>query len=256
MSAHGAKTFTPRRPGSPARGTAMNLYVGTSGYSYTKWKGKFYPKDITSQEMLRYYATQFRAVEINSSFYRMPDPTTLKAWAAQVSKDFKFTLKAAQQITHRLRLKNAEDPLRRIIDITRALKQRLGPLLFQLPPNMKKDAPRLSDFLELIPSKLRVAFEFRHASWFDDEVLNLLREHSAALCFAEEDNDLEVPFVATAKWGYLRLRRAEYRDSELKQRIKRMRSQKWGDVFAFFKHEDQANGPRFAKRFLVLAERD
>jgi uncharacterized protein YecE (DUF72 family) len=233
----------------------MNLYVGTSGYSYPKWKGRFYPKDIASQQMLRYYASQFRAVEINSSFYRMPEPATLKGWAADVPEEFKFTLKAPQQITHRLRLKNAEDPVRRFVDVAGALGQRLGPLLFQMPPNMKKDAACLRDSLALLPSQLRAAFEFRHSSWFDDEVLDLLRDHSVALCIAEEDNDLQVPFVATAKWGYLRLRRAEYRDSELKERIKRMRSQKWTDAFVFFKHEDEAKGPRFAKQFLTLAER-
>lgn len=233
----------------------MNLYVGTSGYSYPKWKGKFYPKDIPSQQMLRYYASQFRAVEINSSFYRMPEPGTLRSWATEVPEDFKFTLKAPQQITHRLRLKNAEDPVRRFVDVAGALGQRLGPLLFQMLPNMKKDAARLRDFLALLPSQLPTAFEFRHASWFDEEILDLLRGHSAALCIAEEDNDLKVPFAATAKWGYLRLRRAEYSDSELKERIERMQSQKWTDAFVFFKHEDQANGPRFAKKILTLAER-
>ena len=120
---------------------------------------------------------------------------------------------------------------------------------------MKKDAARLRDFLALLPTRLQAAFEFRHASWFDEEILDLLRGHSAALCVAEEDNELQVPFVATANWGYLRLRRAEYGDSELKERIKRMRSQKWTDAFVFFKHEDQANGPRFAKQFLTFAER-
>lgn len=232
----------------------MNLHVGTSGYSYPKWKGKFYPEDLPSSEMLRFYSSHFGAVEINSSFYRMPDPATLKSWATEVPRDFLFALKAPQQITHRLRLKNANEPVARFIDVAGALGQHLGPLLFQLPPNMKKDASRLRGFLALLPSALHVAFEFRHASWFDDEVFRLLRGQAAALCFAQEDNDLEVPFMATANWGYLRLRRAEYGDSELKECIKRMRKQKWTDAFVFFKHEDAATGPRFARRFLALAK--
>lgn len=232
----------------------MNLHVGTSGYSYPKWKGKFYPEDLPSSEMLRFYSSHFGAVEINSSFYRMPDSATLKSWATQVPRDFLFALKAPQQITHWLRLKNANEPVARFIDVAGALRQHLGPLLFQLPPNMKKDASRLRDFLALLPSGLRVAFEFRHASWFDEEVFGLLRGQAAALCFAQEDNDLEVPFMATANWGYLRLRRAEYGDSELKECIKRMRKQKWTDAFVFFKHEDEATGPRFARRFLALAK--
>lgn len=231
----------------------MNLYVGTSGYSYPKWKGRFYPKDLPTSEMLRFYASHFRAVEINSSFYRMPDPSTLKSWAVEVSEDFVFALKAPQQITHRLRLRAADDAVKRFINVACALKQRLGPLLFQLPPNMRKDAARLRDFLALLPSQFRVTFEFRHASWFDEEVFGLLRDHSAALCIAEEDNDLKVPFVATADWGYLRLRRAEYRAAQLKNRIDRMQSQNWSDAFVFFKHEDEAKGPRFARRFLSLA---
>lgn len=232
----------------------MNLYVGTSGYSYPKWKGKFYLKDLPASEMLCFYASHFRAVEINSSFYRMPDAATLKSWAAEVPKDFVFALKAPQQITHRLRLKNADEPVARFLDVARTLEQRLGPLLFQLPPNMKKDASRLRDFLALLPSAVRVAFEFRHASWFDEEIFGLLRGQAAALCFAQEDNDLEVPFIATANWGYMRLRRAEYGDPALKECIKRTREQKWTDAFVFFKHEDEATGPRFARRFLALAE--
>ena len=233
----------------------MNLYVGTSGYSYPKWKGKFYPKELPAQQMLRYYASHFRAVEINSTFYRMPEPSSLGGWAADVPKDFVFTFKAPQQITHRLRLKNAGDPARRFLNAVSGLRRRLGPLLFQLAPNMKKDAQRLRDFLALLPSRCRAAFEFRHSSWLDEEIFQLLREHSAALCIAEADDDLKVPFVRTADWGYLRLRRAEYTDRELRARLKRIHEQKWTDAFVFFKHEDEGKGPRFANRLLALADR-
>lgn len=233
----------------------MKLYVGTSGYSYPKWKGTFYPKELPSRQMLQYYATHFSAVEINSTFYRMPEPSSLRQWAAEVPDDFVFTFKAPQQITHRLRLKNADDPARRFLDAVSGLRQRLGPLLFQLPPNMKKDAQRLRGFLALLPSQWRAAFEFRHSSWLDEEIFEVLRGHPAALCIADADDDLKVPFVRTADWGYLRLRRAEYSDAELKERLEDIRDQKWTDAFVFFKHEDEGNGPRFASRLLGFANR-
>lgn len=231
----------------------MNLYVGTSGYSYKEWKGTFYPKDLPAKQMLRYYGERFRTVEINNTFYRMPTASVLEAWAEEVGADFQFVLKAPQQITHRQRLKDAGDSVSELLGVARALKKRLGPLLFQLPPNLKKDVPRLRAFLALLPSRCRVAFEFRHASWFDEEVLGLLRDHQAALCVADAENDLEVPCVATADWGYLRLRRPDYGDADLKTWTQRVREQDWKDAFVFFKHEDEGKGPEMAKRFLELA---
>jgi uncharacterized protein YecE (DUF72 family) len=231
----------------------MNLYVGTSGYSYKEWKGTFYPKDLPNKQMLRHYGERFRAVEINNTFYRMPEASVLEAWAGEVPADFKFVLKAPQQITHRQRLKDTGDLVARLLEAARALKERLGPLLFQLPPNLKKDVPRLREFLALLPSQRPAAFEFRHASWFDEEVFGLLRDHQAALCIAEAENGLEVPFVATAGWGYLRLRRPDYGDAELKAWVQRVRGQGWRDAFVFFKHEDKGTGPQLAKRFLELA---
>jgi uncharacterized protein YecE (DUF72 family) len=231
----------------------MNLYVGTSGYSYKEWKGTFYPKDLPNKQMLRYYGERFRAVEINNTFYRMPEESVLKAWAGDVPADFRFLLKAPQQITHRQRLKDAGDLVSRLLEAAGALKERLGPLLFQLPPNLKKDVPRLREFLALLPSRRPAAFEFRHPSWFDDEVFGLLRDHQAALCIAEAEDGPEVPFVATAGWGYLRLRRPDYGDAELKTWAQRVRGQDWRDVFVFFKHEDKGTGPQLAKRFLELA---
>jgi uncharacterized protein YecE (DUF72 family) len=231
----------------------MNLYVGTSGYSYKEWKGSFYPQDMSAKGMLHYYGERFRAVEINNTFYRLPKTSILEAWSGEVPADFKFVLKASRQITHIKRLKNAADSVSYLLEAAGTLKERLGGLLFQLPPNMKKDVPRLRDFLDLLPSQRRVAFEFRHQSWFDEEVFGILRDHRAALCIAEAENDLEVPFVGTGDWGYLRLRRTDYGDVELKTWAKRVREQKWRDVFVFFKHEDEGMAPLMAKRFFELA---
>jgi uncharacterized protein YecE (DUF72 family) len=231
----------------------MNLYVGTSGYSYKQWKGSFYPADIPDKKMLHYYGEQFRSVEINNTFHRMPTVSLLEGWANEVPDSFKFVLKAPQQITHIKRLKDADEAMSYLIDISGVLNERMGALLFQLPPNLKKDLPRLRDFLALLPPQRRVAFEFRHQSWFDEELFALLRKNDAALCIADAENDLDVPFAATAQWGYLRLRRPDYDAAELKRWAKLVRDQGWSDAFVFFKHEDEAKGPFLAKSFLELA---
>src|SRR5687768_14922545 len=163
----------------------MRLHVGTSGYAYKEWKGSFYPEDLPDKQMLRYYGERFRSVEINNTFYRMPKAAMLEGWAAEVPEHFKFVIKAPQQITHIKRLKGAENSVAYLLEVAAVLKERLGPLLFQLPPHLKKDAARLRDFLGLLPADRRAAFEFRHQSWFDDEVFGLLRERRAALCIAE-----------------------------------------------------------------------
>jgi uncharacterized protein YecE (DUF72 family) len=231
----------------------MNLYVGTSGYSYKEWKGTFYPEDLPEKQMLRFYGERFRSVEINNTFYRMPKASVLEAWAAEVPGEFKFVLKAPQRITHIQRLKDTADSVSYLLKVAGALKERLGPLLFQLPPYLKKDAPRLREFLGLLPADCRTAFEFRDQSWFDEEVLGLLRDRRAVLCIAEADNDLQIPFVSTADWGYMRLRRPDYGDVELKAWVDRVRQQNWKDAFIFFKHEDEGKGPQMAKRFLELS---
>jgi uncharacterized protein YecE (DUF72 family) len=231
----------------------MNLYVGTSGYSYKEWKGTFYPGDLPDKQMLRFYGERFRTVEINNTFYRMPKAAVLEGWANEVPADFKFVLKAPQRITHMQRLKNAGDSVSHLLEVSAALKERLGLLLFQLPPNLKKDVQRLQEFLALLPPQRRVTFEFRHQSWFDEEVFGVLRDHGAALCIAEAEDSLEIPFVATADWGYLRLRRPDYGDAELKTWLRRVREQGWQDVFVFFKHEDEGKGPEMAKRLMELA---
>jgi uncharacterized protein YecE (DUF72 family) len=225
----------------------------TSGYSYKEWKGSFYPEDLPAKQMLRYYGERFRTVEINNTFYRMPAESVLKNWAKEVPAGFQFVLKASQRITHQHRLKDADDSVAYLLKVSAALEDRLGPLLFQLPPFLKKDVPRLRAFLALLPKERRAAFEFRHASWFDDETFDALRGHGAVLCIAEAEGDLEVPFVSTADWGYLRLRRPDYGDNELRAWVKKVQDQPWQDAFVFFKHEDEGKGPKLAARFVELS---
>jgi len=218
----------------------MRIRVGTSGYSYREWKGSFYPEDLKSKDMLRYYAERFSSVEINNTFYRMPKASVLESWAEQVPTDFLFVLKASQQITHRKRLKEAGEPLTYLLETAATLGARLGPVLFQLPPNLKKDLDRLRDFVALLPEGHRFAFEFRHETWADDEVHATLRERNCALVCAdtESSGDEGAPIVPTADWGYLRLRRCDYTDAELRAWGDRIRAQPWESAFVFFKHED------------------
>ena len=232
----------------------MRVLAGTSGYSYKEWKGSFYPEDLPASEMLRHYATRLPAVEINNTFYRMPQPKVLAAWAEQVPDGFAFALKASQQITHRKRLKEAGDAVAYFLQTASTLGDRLGPVLFQLPPNLKKDLPRLTEFLALLPPRSRCAFEFRHASWFDDEVFEALRDRSAALCIAE-DEELATPDVATTDWGYLRLRRQDYGERDLEAWAAKILAQAWGDAFVFFKHEAEGRGPALALELSALLSR-
>jgi uncharacterized protein YecE (DUF72 family)/predicted nuclease of predicted toxin-antitoxin system len=235
-----------------SKGHGVNLYVGTSGYAYPAWKGKFYHAKLPAKQMLRYYGEHFRSVERNDTFRGIPKASAVEGWTEAVPADFKFALKAPQRITHIKRLREAGDLVSQFIEFAELLERRLGPLLFQLPPNFKKDVPRLREFLGLLPLKHRITFEFRHQSWFDDEVLAVLREHKAALCISDENADLQVPFVSTADWGYLRLRQLDYDDAALKTWLNRIRAQEWRDVFVFFKHEDEGKGPRFAQRLLEM----
>jgi uncharacterized protein YecE (DUF72 family) len=232
----------------------MNLYVGTSGYAYKEWKGSFYPKDLSEKKMLHFYGEHFKSVEINNTFYRLPKKSVLEAWAAEVPPDFKFVIKASQRITHFQRLNDCGDVMKYLLEVCARLDHRLGPMLFQLPPNFKKDVPRLREFFTCIPLDRRLALEFRHESWFDSETFDLLRQRNASLCIAEaeEGEGVEVPFEPTADWGYLRLRRPDYTDAELKTWLDRIRKTNWHDTFIFFKHEDEAKGPAMAKRFLDL----
>jgi len=231
-----------------------NLYVGTSGYSYKEWKGSFYPEKLAAKDMLPYYAERLKAVELNNTFYRFPKRSAMESWKSQVPGDFRFSVKASQSITHFKRLRDAEDPTRDMIENISALEDRLGVVLFQLPPNMKKDAERLDSFLQLLPSDIKATFEFRHPTWFDDEVLELLKRHNRALCVSDTDDLPANTIDKTADFGYLRLRRVQYGQAELKEWIEKIKKQKWKETFVFFKHEDEGTGPKLAAEFIGLAE--
>jgi len=224
--------------------------AGTSGFSYDEWKGSFYPDDLAKDAMLGFYAGRFDAVEINNTWYRMPSDSVLGQWAGEVPESFRFVLKANRQITHFKRLKpEALEPMEYFWDRATTLGDRLGPILLQLPPNLKKDLPRLRDFLAAAPSAMRAAFEFRHDSWLDDDVYATLSEHSAALVIAQTEDD-ETPLVATTDWGYLRLRKVDYGAGEVEAWAERVAAQPWREAYVFFKHEDEGTGPRLAARFL------
>jgi len=233
-------------------GTHVNVSIGTSGYSYPEWKGNFYPEKMAAKDMLRYYAERFPTVEINNTFYRMPTAALLDGWAEQVPKSFTFVIKASKRITHDQRLKDCAGLLEYLVRVTATLGPRLGPLLFQLPPNFKKDVARLRGLFEQMPERRRMAVEFRHASWFDDEVFDTLREYGAALCVADTGEDPVVPLVATADWGYLRLRRENFDDRELRKWADRIREQPWKDAFVFLKHEEEGRGPKLAARLTEI----
>jgi len=230
----------------------MRLLVGTSGYSYPAWKGTFYPADLPAAGMLRHYASRFPAVEINNTFYKMPSAKLLAGWAGQVPAGFRFVLKASQRITHMKRLKDTGETVQAFLHTARELGDALGPVLFQLPPNLKKDLPRLREFLAVLPAGTRAAFEFRHASWFEDDVYEALRGSGAALCIAE-DEDLSTPFVPTAGWGYLRLRKPDYPDDALRACAARLSAPSWTEAYVFFKHEEEGKGPALATRLRELA---
>jgi uncharacterized protein YecE (DUF72 family) len=224
----------------------MNISIGMSGYSYKVWKPNFYPADLKSDQMLRFYSERFGAVEINNTFYRMPTEKVLMQWADEVPPGFVFGLKAPRRITHLSRLKNPAENLEYFMRTASCLGERLGPSLFQLPPNFKKDLPLLQEFLGQIPRRWVTAFEFRHPSWFDEDVYQALREHDAALCVVDDDEG-GTPLVSTAGWGYLRLRKTDYSTAELEGWSQRIREQPWERVFAFFKHEeDGGKGPLMA----------
>jgi uncharacterized protein YecE (DUF72 family) len=226
----------------------MLLRTGTSGYSYKLWKGSFYPQDLKNERMLEYYSSRLAAVEINNTFYRMPSESVLAAWAEQTPESFRFVLKVSRRITHFKRLDDCGDELEYFLDTALTLGERLGGLLFQLPPNFKKDAERLGAFLEALPPLCRAAFEFRHPSWLDAETYGLLRGHrGATLCIAETEPGEWDEIPVTADWGYVRLRRDEYTDADVAAWAKRIAAQPWGEAFAFFKHEDGGEGPRLAE---------
>jgi uncharacterized protein YecE (DUF72 family) len=231
----------------------VQFFVGTSGYSHKEWQGSFYPPKLPPKQMLRYYSQRLPAVEINNTFYRMPSAKQLASWAEQTPASFRFALKAPQFITHRKRLKNVEGPTAQLVESVTNLQSRQGPLLFQLPPNMMLDVPRLEAFLRLLPDGLQAAFEFRHESWSDSRVFDCLRAHRCALCVAEADGSQNAQLIRTADWAYVRLRREQYADDELAEWVRRLRSQAVQSAYVFFKHDAAGEGPRLAARLLQLA---
>jgi len=226
----------------------MRMLTGTSGYSYKEWVGHFYPEKLRASAMLRYYAERFPTVEINNTFYRMPAESLLERWAQEVPEGFAFTLKAPQRITHVKRLKEVAPEVAEFTRRAAVLGDKLGMLLFQLPPSLRKDLPRLRDFLCALPSGLRVTLEFRHGSWHDDEVYETLRARGATLCVTDTDEGGASPFVRTSDDAYLRLRRPHYDETDLRAWVDRIAAQPLARGWVYFKHEDEALAPRFARQ--------
>ena len=231
----------------------MDLWIGTSGFQYPEWKGTFYPEKFPVSKMLPYYAARFSSTEVNYSFRRIPSPKTIEGWATATPERFKFSLKAPQKVTHFAKLRDCADTLRYFHQVVSALDAKLGAVLFQLPPGFKKDASILAAFLEELPSGMRAAFEFRHDSWFDDEVFAALKQRNAALCIADSAK-LSTPVVATADYGYLRLRREDYTSADIARWAETVGAQQagWSDAFVYFKHEESGIGPKFAAEFSAL----
>ena len=228
------------------------IWIGTSGYNYPEWRGSFYPEKMKPADMLPFYAAEFDSVEINYTFYRMPNAKTIDGWAAPTPADLRFVLKARKRITHEKRHKEFGDTLAVFVRLSSALEGRLGPLLFQLPPNLKKDLPRLEAFLDELPDTAKAAFEFRHESWFDEDVFTALRARGAALCIADSEK-ISAPLVRTAAFSYFRLRDEGYQDADIASWAEKVReASQSGEVFVFFKHEESGKGPAFAKQLRAL----
>jgi uncharacterized protein YecE (DUF72 family) len=233
----------------------MNIYVGTSGFAYKEWKGKFYPEKIPPKEMLHSYAGRLNTVEINNTFYHMPNASVLTSWAEQVGNDFVFAIKAPQVITHMKRLRHVSSEAGYLFKSLSVLERKLGPVLFQFPASFHADLPALQDFLALVHGNTSCAFEFRSSSWLDDaRILGLLREKGCSLCIADADEKPAHEIISTASWGYLRLRRSDYTDADLSLWAEKILLQKWEKAFVFFKHEGDAKGPEMAMRFQELID--
>ena len=231
----------------------MEWYAGTSGYSYKEWKGLFYPSDISNDAMLAFYAERLSTVEVNNTFYRMPKRNVVQSWGDAVPDHFRFSIKASRRITHQMRLKECEESVGILAKQLEVLGDKLGAVLFQLPPFLKFEAERLTAFLAIVPKALPIALEFRHASWFNAETYDALHAHGAALCLTE-DGELPLPDRdATTNWTYVRLRKPSYTDEALTSWKQRIVAADVTKAFTFFKHEDEAGGPPLAARFLEIA---
>ena len=230
------------------------MHVGTSGYNYPEWRGTFYPEKFSTAKMLEYYAARFSTVEINYTFYRIPTEKLLAGWSAGTPDHFQFTLKAPRRITHDAKLQRCEDLLQSFCRIARTLGPKLGTLLFQLPPTFKKDVQVLRAFVELLPEGTRAAVEFRHPSWLDNETYDALRAKNIALCVADSEK-LSTPLEITADYGYFRLRDEGYQQADIEKWADSVRKLEGvGDVFVYFKHEEQGLGPDFARRFIEASK--
>jgi uncharacterized protein YecE (DUF72 family) len=229
----------------------MTIWVGTSGYNYPEWKGSFYPEKLAATKMLPYYAERLSTVEINYTYYRMPNAKTLESWDQATPARFKLTLKAPKRITHEARLRDCADNVRYFTETALKLGPKLGALLFQLPPGFKQDLPLLDEFLATLPDGTCAAFEFRHGSWLNDEVYARFRERNLALCVADSET-MATPIVVTADYAYFRLRDEGYTDSDIAEWAHRIRTATAAckDVYVYFKHEEAGKGPQFAKVFL------
>jgi len=222
--------------------TTSRLLAGASGYSFKEWKGSFYPEKIKVDAMLAWYAERLPTVEINNTFYRMPKTAVLETWAGATPERFRFAIKASRRITHiaRIKVETAAEPLGYLYRNLAALGAKRGPVLFQLPPNLKKDLPRLSEFLRLLPDGHGAAFEFRNDTWFADDVYDALKAAGAALCLSEREDNAPPPLVETAPWGYVRLRLETYSDDDLRQWARRLEATSWRTIHVYFMHEPTA----------------
>ena len=234
--------------------TSSRLLAGASGYAFKEWKGGFYPKKIKPDAMLAWYAERLPTVEINNTFYRMPNAAMLEAWVAATPTDFRFAIKASRRITHiaRLKIESAADSVAFLYRTLGALGEKRGPVLFQLPPNLKKDLPRLEAFLGLLPEDHRAAFEFRNESWFAEDVYAALKAAGASLCLSEREDNAPPPLVETAPWGYVRLRLETYSDDDLRAWARRLEATSWQPVHIYFMHEPTA--PAYARTLMQHAK--
>ena len=227
------------------------IWIGTSGYNYPEWRGSFYPVNLPAGQMLPYYAARFPTVEINYTFYRMPNEKLIGGWAAQTPSPFKLTLKAPRRITHDSRLKDCEPLVATFCHVAGTLGDKLGTLLFQLPPSLKKNLAVFDAFLALLPIGIRAAFEFRHASWLDDEVYERLAARHLALCVADSEK-MSTPARVTADYAYFRLRDEGYTADDIARWAETIvrETASCRDVFVYFKHEEQGKGPELAKMLM------